>query len=72
MSCNTRIGNYFRFGGHNPAGQRILCDVCEDKQSRYPKQRPLEAWSADTWEDWDVIDTEKPKRSPRTYDLNDW
>ena len=67
MSCNTRISKYFRCGGHNTAGQRILCDVCEDKQSRYPKQRPLEAWSADTWEDWD-----EPKRSPRTYDLNDW
>ena len=34
MSCNTRIGKFFRCGGHNPAGQRILCDVCEDKQLR--------------------------------------
>ena len=34
MSCNTQIGKYFRCGGHNPAGQRILCDVCEDKQLR--------------------------------------
>ena len=34
MSCNTRIGKYFRCGGHNVAGQRILCDVCEDKQLR--------------------------------------
>lgn len=34
MSCNTRIGKFFRCGGHNVAGQRILCDVCEDKQLR--------------------------------------
>ena len=34
MSCNTRIGKFFRCGGHNVAGQRILCDVCEDKQVR--------------------------------------
>ena len=58
MSCNTRIGKFFRCGGHNVAGQRILCDVCEDKQLRrygdvdnsLNRRRDEEEWTAP--EDW--------------------
>ena len=58
MSCNTRIGKFFRCGGHNVAGQRILCDVCEDKQLRrygdvdnsLNRRRDEEEWTdRDTW-----------------------
>ena len=78
MSCNTRIGKFFRCGGHNVAGQRILCDVCEDKQLRrygdvdnsLNRRRDEEEWTDP--EDWpdvqlllsdeDLVELERRKR----------
>ena len=75
MSCNAKIGKFFRCGGHSPAGQKILCDVCEDKQlRRYGNvDSSLKSWSADSWEDWDEPNGPRTYQwYPRTCDVNDW